>query len=69
MKNPKNYFEKNGCIYGDSYKYEFGEWHHRITKFTDFNEAIEWLETEECDFRTREFVSKTTAKQYGYKED
>ena len=66
MKNAKNYFEKNGFIYGDSYKYDFGTWHHRITKFTSFEDALKWLETEENDFRTREFISKTAVKKLGY---
>lgn len=67
MKNPKNYFEKNGFIYGDSYKYDFGVWKHKIRKFTNYEEAQAWLNTKECDFRTRELISKTEAKKYGYK--
>ena len=39
MKNAKNYFEKNGFIFGDSAKFNFGKWEHRIVKFTDFSEA------------------------------
>ena len=66
MKNAKNYFEKNGFIFGDSCKYEFGTWHHRITKFTSFKDALKWLDTEEYDFRTREFISKTSAKKLGF---
>ena len=68
MKNAKAYFEKNGFIYGDSYKYDFGAWQHRIEKFTDWDSATEWLETEEYDFRTRKFISKTEAKKCGYKD-
>ena len=66
MKNAKNYFEKNGFIFGDSYKFEFGSWRHRITKFTNFEDALKWLDTEEYDFRTREFISKTAALKLGY---
>ena len=64
----KKYFAKNGYIYGDSAKYQFG-WHHWITKFTNWDEAMEWLYTEEYDFREREFISKTAAHEYGYEED
>lgn len=64
MKNYKNYFEKNGFIYGDSYKYEFGEWSHHIYKFTNLEKAEKWLRTEEYDFREREFISKTEARKY-----
>lgn len=39
MKNYKNYFEKNGFIYGDSYKYEFAGWTHQIRKFTNLEIA------------------------------
>ena len=48
------------------YKYDFGTWHHRITKFTSFEDALKWLKTEENDFRTREFISKAAAKKLGY---
>jgi hypothetical protein len=68
MKNAKNYFDKNGFIFGDSAKFNFGKWEHRIIKFTDFSEAEKWLDTEEYDFRERELISKTTAKKYGYTE-
>lgn len=68
MKNAKNYFEKNGFIFGDSTKFEFGKWSHKIVKFTDFSEAEKWLNTEEYDFRERELISKTKAKKYGYTE-
>lgn len=68
MKNYEKYFAKNGYIYGDSYKYDFGRWIHNIRKFTDLAEAEDWLTTEQHDFRTREFISKTTAKKLGYTE-
>lgn len=68
MKNAKNYFDKNGFIFGDSAKFNFGKWEHRIIKFTDFSEAEKWLNTEEYDFRERELISKTTAKKYGCTE-
>lgn len=65
MKNAENYFNKNGFIFGDSAKFEFGHWSHHIVKFTDFDKALKWLHTEEYDFRERELISKTTAKKYG----
>ena len=68
MKNPKNYFEKNGFIYGDSYKYNFGRWEHRVQKFDSYEEAEKWLYTEEYDFRTRELISKAEARKYGCNE-
>lgn len=57
----ETYFEKNGFIYGDSYKYEFGRWSHLVCKFTNLKEAYEWLHKEQYDFRTRELISKTEA--------
>ena len=68
MKNAKAYFEKNGFIFGDSAKFNFGKWEHHIIKFDDWEKANKWLETEEYDFREREFISKTEAKKLGYKE-
>ena len=68
MKNARNYFEKNGFVYGDSSKFEFGSWQHDVYKFTSFEEAEAWLESEEYDFRTRELISKTEAKRCGYRE-
>lgn len=61
MKNAKKYFEKNGFIFGNSYKFEFGKYSNHITEFKNFEEAEKWLHTEEADFRTREFISKTEA--------
>lgn len=63
---PETYFKKNNCIYGISYKYEFGEWHGYSTKFDNLDEAYNWLYTEEYDFRTRELVSKTRSKEYPF---
>lgn len=68
MKNYKAYFEKNGFIYGDSYKYNFGRWDHNVTKFTDLEKAEKWLITEQNDFRSREFISLSEARKYGYKD-
>lgn len=68
MTNARKYFEKNGYIFGDSAKFNFGRWLHNITKFTSWEEAEEWLHAEQYDFREREFISKTTAKKYGYTE-
>lgn len=68
MKNAKNYFDKNGFIFGDSYKFDSGKWIHNVKKFTNWDQAEKWLNTEQYDFRTREFISKTEAIKYGYKE-
>ena len=62
MKNYKNYFEKNGFVYGVSSKFEFG-WKYWIYKFTDLEAAEKWLETEEFDFRERELISKSGAEK------
>lgn len=61
---PEKYFEKNGEIYGISEKNFCGEWEGYAVRFTDYEEALEWLKTEEYDFRIRELVSKTRAKEY-----
>lgn len=61
---PEKYFEKNGEIYGISEKKFFGEWEGYAVRFTNYEEALEWLKTEEYDFRIRELVSKTRAKEY-----
>ena len=68
MKNYENYFNKNGFIYGVSSKFEFNEWHHAVTKFTDLKKAEKWLETEQYDFRERELCSKTQAIKYAGKK-
>lgn len=57
----KNYFEKNGFVFGVSSKFDFGKWSHRLVKFTNFEDAEKWLKTEEHDFRSRELVSKSKA--------
>ena len=58
----ENYFKKNGFIFGDSYN----ERGHNIYFFRDWEEAQEWLHTEEYDFRTRELITKTEAKKCGF---
>lgn len=67
--NPNSYFKKNGEIYGMSIKFSFGKWSGYTRRFTDWDKAQTWLNTEEYDFRDRLLVSKTTAKRWGYKED
>lgn len=64
----KNYFDKNGYIYGVSQKYAFGKWDNRLYRFRDWESAQKWLYTEEYDFRERELITKTTARNLGYKE-
>lgn len=65
----ENYFKKNGYIYGDSAKCNFWGWSHRLWKFTDWDDAQEWLHTEEYDFRERELISRTEAKKRGLDAD
>lgn len=67
MKAEK-YFEKNGCIYGISIKFNFGRWEGYSKKFDNLEEAYKWLHTEEGDFRERELCSKTKAQQYELRE-
>lgn len=62
--NYKKYFEKNGCVYGISTKFNFGRLEGYSKKFTSLEEAEKWLETEEYDFRTRELCGKTKASQF-----
>lgn len=62
----KTYFDKNGFIFGDSYKYSFGRWIHNVEKFTDWEKANKWLHTEQYDFRTRKLITKTESKRLGY---
>lgn len=57
----KDYFEKNGKIYGVSSKYQFGEWDNKGYIFYDLDKAWEWFETEEYDFRERELLTQEEA--------
>lgn len=61
--NYQNYFNKNGCVYGLSTKFDFGRRTGYAIKFTNLDEAEKWLETEEQDFRERELCSKTKANR------
>lgn len=61
MANYKNYFEKNGFIYGVSSTYKF-EWKHTVYKFTSIEDAEKWLKTETYCFAERELMSKTAAE-------
>lgn len=53
----QQYFNRYGKIYGASYKYSFGRWTGYIKEFTNLEQAQEWLNTEEQDFRQRELGS------------
>ena len=64
----KKYFAKNGCIYGMSCKWEFGEWRGYSRKFTNIEEAEKWLNSSEDDFRYRILCSKTRASVYAMQE-
>lgn len=61
--NYKNYFKKNGCIYGVSEKFEFGRWTGYVTKFTNLEDAEKWVEACTYDWSERELCSKTTASR------
>ena len=65
----ETYFKKNGFVYGVSEKFSFGRWVGYSKKFHSMEEANKWLNTEECDFRTRSLVSKTYAKRYQLVEE
>lgn len=65
----ENYFKKNGYVYGDSMKFNFGRWEHHLHKFTKWDEAQEWLHTEEYDFRERELISRSEAIRRGMDVD
>ena len=62
--NYKNYFKKNGFVYGVSVKFSFDAWRGYAVKFTDLERAEKWLDREEYDFRTRMLVSKSALKDY-----
>ena len=50
-------------IYGVSSKFSFGKSSHTVYVFDDKETAEKWLNTEECDFRERELMTKTSAIQ------
>ncbi len=58
----------NRKIYGVSSKFEFGKWDHVVEVFEIKEEASEWLETEQHDFRDRELMTKTAAIKLAGKE-
>lgn len=60
----KNYCKKNGFIYGVSSKFEFGRWNYCFYKFTEYESALKWLDTEEYNFRERELMSKSKFVKY-----
>lgn len=59
----EKYFEKYGKIYGVSSKYDFGKWDHVGYVFHDLDQAKNWIETCEYDFRERELMSKSAAEK------
>lgn len=53
---------RNSMKYGVSSKYVSGTWEHTVYgPFTTEEQAQEWLNTEEYDFRERELMSRTAA--------
>lgn len=65
--NYKNYYKKNGYIYGVSVKPIFGVLQGYAVKFTDLERAEKWLDKEEYDFRTKMLVSKSALKDFDVK--
>lgn len=59
----ETYFQKFGRIYGISYK-NGGETGYSVW-FSNLDDAREWLNTSENDFRTRELCSKSEALKFG----
>ncbi|MBO0474840.1 hypothetical protein JZO86_14145 [Enterococcus ureasiticus] len=55
-------------IYGVSSKCVFGVWEHVVYEFVNPEQANEWLESEEYDFRERELMSKTAATKLAGKK-
>lgn len=60
----EEYFKRYGVLYGESYR-DNGEICY-ITEFDNLKDAREWLNTEEYDFRTRDFITATEARALGY---
>lgn len=48
-------------VYGVASKYEFGSWDNDVYVFDTKEEAEEWLNSKEYDFREREIMTKTGA--------
>ena len=60
---------KNGMKYGVSSKFSFGKWNHVVYgPFKTEEQAMEWLRTEEYDFRERELMSRTAATKLAGKK-
>ena len=60
----ETYFKKYGFIYGVSEKFAFGRWYGYVKKFDSMEEAEQWLNTEEADFRLRTLCSKSYVRRY-----
>lgn len=59
----------NSMKYGVSSKFAFGKWNHMVYgPFKTESQALEWLHTEEYDFRERELMSKTAATKLAGKK-
>lgn len=48
---PKNYFDKNGFIYGIESDYMFCGYSTACIKFTDFDEALKWVNEKTNTYR------------------
>lgn len=59
----EKYFKKNGFIYGVSEKYGFGKWTCYYRKFTNLDEAENWVNATTYDFSERILCSKTRASE------
>ena len=59
----ESYFRRYGYVYGTSSKLDFGEWkYYYVVEFYDWEDALDWLDREEKDFRERELISKGRAE-------
>ena len=60
VKQIREYIRKHGSVFGISSKFAY-EWHHDVYEFDNYDDAVQWLHTEEYDFRERELYSREDA--------
>lgn len=56
----KEYIRNTGSVFGISSKFAYG-WSHVVYEFDNYDDAVQWLHTEEYDFRERELCSREDA--------
>ena len=67
MKNAEKYFNRNGYVFGGITNFKHDNCSRQARRFTNWKDALIWLDAVENSNQKRELITKTEALKYGFK--